>query len=327
VSSPYAFDFTVMTPTFNRAHTLPRVYASLQDQTLSNFEWIVIDDGSTDHTPELVGGWCVHSAFPIRYVRQQNLGKHIARNRAVALASGRFFVGLDSDDWLLPGALARLLEVWQTIPQEQRDQFLGVVGRCALPNGNKIGTDLPSNFLDSEEIELRWSLRITGDNAGMSRTEVLRVFPMPSFEGERFVPEAVVQNRIAQQYKTRYFDEVIKICEYQEGGLTGQSRLIRMRSVSASLLYYGELLAISDRIGRRARLRASANFARYALHAGRALGRTRGDTGIGTWLASLPAGVFLWAADRRLAGEGFRMPGHWSRQSTSRATDRETSGA
>ena len=306
-SSP-PFDFTVMTPTFNRAHTLPRAYVSLQEQTFRNFEWIVVDDGSTDHTPELIEEWRARSVFPICYVRQENLGKHIARNRAVTMARGRFFVGLDSDDWLLPTALHRLLEMWETIPVERREHFLGVVGRSALPDGTKIGTDLPSHFLDSEEIELRWRFRITGDNAGMSRTEILRAFPMPSFEGERFVPEAVVQNRIAQRYKTRYFDEVIKICEYQEGGLTTQSRLIRMHSISASLLYYGELLAVSDRLDRRARLRASANFARYALHAGRPLRRTPGGTGRWTWLAGLPAGVLLWAGDRRLARRTARSP-------------------
>jgi glycosyltransferase involved in cell wall biosynthesis len=309
VDSLHAFDFTVMTPTFNRAHTLPRTYASLQEQTFRNFEWIVVDDGSTDHTPELIEEWRVRSVFPICYVRQENLGKHVAKNRAVAMARGRFFVGVDSDDWLLPTALHRLLEVWETIPGERREHFLGVVGRSALPDGTKAGTDLPSHFLDSDEIELRWRFRITGDNAGMSRIEVLRAFPMPTFEGERFVTEAVVQNRIAQRYKTRYFDEVIAIRDYQEGGLTAQSRLIRMHSVSASLLYYGELLAVSDRLAPRARLRASANFTRYALHAGRPLWRTRSGTGMWTWLASLPAAVLLWAGDRRLAPRAAQSPG------------------
>ena len=222
VDSSHNFDVTVMTPTFNRAQTLPRTYASLQEQTFRNFEWIVIDDGSTDHTPELIERWRAHCVFPICYVRQENLGKHVARDRAITMARGRFFVGVDSDDWLLPTALQRLLEVWETIPGEQRENFLGVAARCALPDGTKIGTDLPSHFLDSEEIELRWRFRITGDNAGMSRVEILRAFPTPSFEGERFVTEAVIQNRIAQQYKTRYLDEIIMFRDYQAGGLTAR---------------------------------------------------------------------------------------------------------
>ncbi len=288
-----------MTATFNRAHTLPRAYASLQEQTFRDFEWIVVDDGSTDPTPQLIQEWRAHSSFPILYLRQENLGKHVAEKRAVAMAHGRFVVGLDSDDWLAPNALHRLRQVWDSIPVERRDGFSGVAGRCGFTDGRKIGSDWPVDCLDSEEIELRWRFRITGDNAGMNRVDILRAFPTPEFENEKFVTEGIVHNRIALRYKTRYFDEVIKIAEYQEGGLSDRSRLLRMRSPSASLLYYGELLDVSDRLGGRGRFRVSANFTRFALHAGRPLWRTRRGNDIWMWLASLPAAVLLWAGDRR----------------------------
>jgi glycosyltransferase involved in cell wall biosynthesis len=298
VETSYAFDITVMTPTFNRAHTLPRLYASLQDQTVRNFEWVVVDDGSTDNTPALFEKWCLDSPFPIHCLRQSNLGKHVSKNRGVDMSRGRFFVGVDSDDWLLPNALQRLLEVWETIPADRRDGFLGVAGRCASPDGTKLGRDLPTHFLDSEEIEYRGRFRIAGDNAGMSRIEVLRAFPMPEVEGESHTTDAVVANRIAQQYKTRYFDEVIEIREYQKGGLTDRSRLNWMQNPLSALVFYEELLAARDRLAWRARFRASANFARYSMHAGRPLWRTRGENDVGTWLVSLPAAVFLWAGDR-----------------------------
>jgi glycosyltransferase involved in cell wall biosynthesis len=299
VERSYGFACTVMTPTFNRAHTLPRAYTSLEEQTRRDFEWVIIDDGSTDGTPRLVEGWSITSSFPIRYVRQANLGKHVARNHAVAMASGRFFLGLDSDDWLLPHALHRLLDVWETIPVERRPGFLGVAGRCSRPDGTKIGPDLPAPFVDSDEIELRGRYRIDGDNAGMNRLDVLREFPLPEIEGDAFAPEAIVQNRVALLYKTRYFDEVLEVRDYQAGGLTDRSRIIRMQSPSSSLVYYGELLAVPERLGRRAYLRASANFARYALHAGRPIWRTRSENNILTWLAALPVAVWLWAGDQR----------------------------
>lgn len=309
MDSSHAVEVTVMTPTFNRAHTLPRAYASLQEQTFRDFEWIVVDDGSTDRTPQLIQEWRARSYFPILYIRQENLGKHVAQKRAVAIAHGRFAVDLDSDDWLLPNTLQRLRQVWDSIPPERRDGFVGVAGRDAFPDGTKIGRDLPTHFLDSDEIELRYRFRITGDNTGMNRIDIVRAFPAPEFENEKFVTEAVAINRVALQYKTRYFDEIIKFANYQEGGLSDRIRLINMQSLSASLLYYGELLDVSDRLGGRARFRASANFARFALHDGRPLWRTRRGNDIWMWLASLPAAVVLWARDRRTRRQATRSPG------------------
>ncbi len=309
MGSSHTVEVTVMTPTFNRAHTLPRAYASLREQTFRDFEWIVVDDGSTDPTPQLIQEWRAHSSFPILYIRQENLGKHVASNRALAMAHGRFVVGLDSDDWLVPNALHRLRQVWDSIPAEHRDGFLGAAGRCAFPDGTKIGSDSPVHFLDCDEIELRWRFRIMGDNVGMNRTDILRAFPTPEFENEKFVTEALTLNRIALRYKTRYFDEVIQIVAYQEGGLSERSRLIRMQSPSASLLYYGELLDVSDRLDGRARFRASSNFARFALHAGRPLWCTRRGNDIWMWLASLPAAVLLWAGDRRAWRQNERSAG------------------
>jgi hypothetical protein len=121
---------------------------------------------------------------------------------------------------------------------------------------------------------------------------------MPEIEGESHTTDAVVENRIAKQYKTRYFDEVIEIRDYQAGGLTDRSRLNMMLNPCSALVYYGELLTVRDRLAWPVRFRVSANFARYCIHIGRPLWRTRGESDIGTWLVSLPAAVFLWAGDR-----------------------------
>src|SRR6478672_7236545 len=91
--------FSVVTATYNRAHTLGRTYESLQAQTFRDFEWIIVDDGSTDGTGSLVSGWAQESSFPIRYVSQENGGKHTALNHAVSVARGTFLASVDSDDW------------------------------------------------------------------------------------------------------------------------------------------------------------------------------------------------------------------------------------
>jgi glycosyltransferase involved in cell wall biosynthesis len=118
--------FTVFTPSYQRAKTLPRVYESLQSQTFTDFEWLVIDDGSTDNTRALVAGWQQDARFPIRYLFQKNAGKHVAYNRAARLARGELLVTLDSDDSCLPNALERFYFWWQSIPSAQRDGFAGV---------------------------------------------------------------------------------------------------------------------------------------------------------------------------------------------------------
>src|SRR5690242_19362698 len=100
--------FTVFTPTYNRAHTIERVYRSLCTQNCRDFEWLVVDDGSTDGTEALIRQWQHEAEFPIRYFWQPNAGKHVAMNRGVAEASGSLFLTLDSDDACVPWALERL---------------------------------------------------------------------------------------------------------------------------------------------------------------------------------------------------------------------------
>ena len=107
---------TVFTPSYNRAHTLHRAYDSLCRQPGVDFEWLIVDDGSTDGTAELVNGWAAQAKFPIRYVWQSNRGKHVAINHAVRLCKTPYFIILDSDDACVPGALARVLHAWDTLP-------------------------------------------------------------------------------------------------------------------------------------------------------------------------------------------------------------------
>src|SRR2546423_7881993 len=97
--------FTVFTPTYNRAHTLLRVYESLKKQTFDDFEWLIVDDGSTDDTPTLVKQWISDGILTIRYVFQENAGKHVCINVATKLARGRYIATIDSDDWYVPTAL------------------------------------------------------------------------------------------------------------------------------------------------------------------------------------------------------------------------------
>lgn len=243
---------TVFTPAYNRAHTLHRVYESLKSQTFRAFEWIVVDDGSTDGTEAVVQGFQARDpGFPIRYFYQENQGKHMATNRAVREARGAFFITLDSDDGCVPHALERLLRMWETIPAEQRPAYKGVSCRCCKPErpGVILGTPLPCQgpYLDSHDLELRCRYHVRGELWGMTRREVLAETPYPAIAGLHYYPEGVYWGRIGLRYQTRYFDEPLRIY-YTDG--TAQDGQLTKR-VHADETYYARAFMMSPEVLRR----------------------------------------------------------------------------
>ncbi len=155
--------FTVFTATFNRARVLHRVYDSLRTQTFRDFEWLVVDDGSTDGTGALVEAWRAEANFPIRYRYQENRGKHVACNRAVAEARGRFFLTLDSDDACVPQALARLNRYWEEIPEREQPGFSAVTVLCMDEAGRIVGDRFPRRITDSDPLEVPFRLKVRGE--------------------------------------------------------------------------------------------------------------------------------------------------------------------
>jgi len=235
--------FTVFTPTYNRAHTLRRVYDSLCAQTLRDFEWIVIDDGSTDGTAELVANWVKAADFPVRFFRQEHSGKHIAHNLAMREARGKFFLPLDSDDACAPRGLERMAYHWNTIPDSERALYSGVDGLCSDQNGEIIGDRFPSEPFDTTLRERRYVYRMRGEKWGSTLTDIVRRFPFPEAAGSQFAPEGLVWLDIAKTYKNRCVNEVFRIY-YIDDAYTGET-LSKRRSfedASGRLHYYLWLL-------------------------------------------------------------------------------------
>jgi len=236
--------FTVFTPTYNRAHTLHRVYESLCVQTLRDLEWLIVDDGSTDGTTALVEQWCRVSNFPIRFIAQPHAGKHIAHNRAIREARGQFFIILDSDDACVPTALERMLYHWNTIPIGQRAQFSGVAGLCCDQKGAVVGDRYPSEPLDISLREQRYVYRIRGEKWGPELVEVLRQFPFPEISDTNFLPEGAVWLEVAKRYKMRCVNEVFRVY-YVDDSRTGHTLTARKslgESAAGRLHYYTWLL-------------------------------------------------------------------------------------
>ena len=263
----FRYTFTVFTPTYNRAHLLPRVYESLKQQTFRDFEWLIIDDGSKDNTREIVEPWQGAAPFPVRYIAQPNGGKHTAVNRGAREAQGRLIAILDSDDWYVPQALERFLHHWNSIPASGQPAFAGVTGLCSYPSGELIGSRFPADAFDSDPIDLRYRYHVQGEKSGVVRADVLRQFPYPENIG-KYISESVVWNRIARSYKTRFFNEVLTVKEFQPGGITRDGRLLQVRNSQASLFTCQELLAIADRLPLKVRVKTYANYVRHSLHQG-----------------------------------------------------------
>ena len=209
---------TLFTPTYNRAYILETLYHSIQRQTFRDFEWLIIDDGSADNTEELVTGWMLEgNDFPVRYYKQSNVGKCRAINKALDLAEGELFFTIDSDDYLTDDALEKVASWTADLPGKEK--YCGIAGNC----GTGLNETPNKLFEDSyyEGTLLDRYKEVDGERSCIFFTETHRKYKYPEFEGEKFMTEAVVWNRMAHDgLLMRFYNDVIWIYEYQEDGLT-----------------------------------------------------------------------------------------------------------
>ncbi|WP_323913981.1 glycosyltransferase family 2 protein [Aeromonas veronii] len=229
-----------MTPTYNRAYVLPRLYDSLCQQTRQDFEWLVIDDGSTDGTAELIFDYRVKSDFSINYYYKENGGKHRAINEGVVHATGDWIIIVDSDDLLTGDAVAKLYDVMNHIGSE----FVGMCFRRTTLSGHIIGISDPawSKSIVMQPIMAGHVLK--GDLAYVFRTNVMRECPFPEFPGEKFVPELYIWNKIADIGKiVFYVDQVIYLCEYLPDGYTSNfKKNLRSNPCGFGLFYRDQVI-------------------------------------------------------------------------------------
>lgn len=213
---------TIFTPIYNRAEYLERLYNSLVTQTCKNFEWIAVDDGSTDNSLEVLhnlrrGG----GGFPLTIIHKENGGKHTAINTAVPEAKGEYFMILDSDDYLLPDAVENVHNWINAIKKEpDYKYFVGVSG--LRTDGKKIigGSGTGAEYIDAKDSE-RKKYNLMRDKAEVYKTAILKMFPFPEFDGEKYLNEGLVWSLIsAAGYKLRWYPSALIVCNYLPGGLT-----------------------------------------------------------------------------------------------------------
>lgn len=208
---------TVFTPTYNRAYILGKCYESLNQQTCKNFEWLIIDDGSTDHTRELVEQWQkVDNGYQIRYVYKENGGLHTGYNAAIANMETELSVCIDSDDAMPIDGVETILRQWDAV----RDQNLaGLIGLDYATDGKLIGKLLP----EADAINAASLLCVPGmgDKKYVMRNDLFRsVAPMPVYAGEKnFNPHYFVI-RLSQRYQFKPINKCLCVVDYQDNGMS-----------------------------------------------------------------------------------------------------------
>lgn len=257
---------TIVTPTYNRKDLLPRLYDSLCHQTSKNFEWLVVDDGSTDDTEELVNSqFIIHnSQFKVLYVRKQNGGKHTALNVAFDKVETELLMIVDSDDVLTPDAVETIERDWAEAKALETGRRLCGIGYLrGYDKDNVIGDRYSQDHFVSDFIEERYNRGTDGDKAEVWVTECLRGFHFPEYEGEKFISESVAWIWLAERYDMLFENKIIYITEYLQGGLSDNGR--RLRFQCPHLMAYGSLMTMTPRFSRKIRIKETLLYIVYSL--------------------------------------------------------------
>ncbi|MGN0514971.1 MAG: glycosyltransferase family A protein [Lachnospiraceae bacterium] len=206
---------TVFTPTYNRAHTLYLGYEALLRQTCKDFVWLIVDDGSTDNTRQLVEHWIQEGKIEIRYHYQENQGMHGAHNTAYRLIDTELNTCIDSDDYMPDDAVEKIVMFWK---QRGSEQYAGIIGLDYTVQGELIGTSLP---IDSKDITLIsfYQGGGKGDKKLVYRTDIIRKYPpYPVFSGEKYVGLAWLYSQIDKDYTLLVMNEKLCCVNYQMDG-------------------------------------------------------------------------------------------------------------
>lgn len=229
---------TVFTPAYNRADKLHRVFDSLLQQSFRDFEWIIIDDGSADNTREVVEAFIKKQVFfPVSYHFQPNSGKHIAINKAVSLARGKWFYIADSDDAIVPETLQVFIREWDKIPAAEQAGFCSIVACCKNQQGQRISDPLPMEPYDGNWRELFYRYGFRKEATNICLTAAMKEFPFPESVKGIYYPEAIIWRRMSDKYKIRLISDELRIyfIEYASDSIMSKKKSYRAKALSASI--------------------------------------------------------------------------------------------
>lgn len=225
---------TVFTPTYNRAYCLHRVYNSLIEQTCTDFDWLIIDDGSTDDTAELVGTWIEENQISIRYHKQSNQGMHGAHNTAYQLIDNELNICIDSDDYMPSDAVEKIVSFWKS---NGNQEVCGFAGLDSYTDGQIVGTRFPEGLKSSSLFDLYNQHNVLGDKKLVYRSELTKLYPYPLFEGEKYVGLAYKYYKLDSDYQLLLLNEVLVCVEYLPDG-SSRNMLKQYRNNPKGFAFY-----------------------------------------------------------------------------------------
>lgn len=239
---------TIFTPAYNRAHLLQRLYESIKKQSCDDIEWLIVDDGSADDTKSVVDAFIAEGIVNISYFYQENAGKPSAFNNGVSKARGELFFCVDSDDLLADGAVEAILNI-----SLDDNNLSGILALKSDMDFNILSNRIPDGIKTSSLYELVNRHGCSGEFSLIYRTEILKNIPYPIIDGEKFITECVVYDKIDEKYKMHLLDRVLTVCEYQEGGLSADSYSVMLKNPTGYKIYYLQRIDIAsspkERIG------------------------------------------------------------------------------
>lgn len=209
---------TILTPTYNREYILSKAYNSLLNQTNNHFSWLIIDDGSTDNTFELVQKMIKENKIKIKYLKKENGGKHTALNYGISKINSDYLLILDSDDELSDNAIELM---YKYIDKYDNDNKIAAISFLkGYDKDNAVEKKVFKNETISNNIDFRYNQGYLKDMAELYKTKILKKYPFPEYFEEKFISECIVWNKIALDYKTVYVNDIIYFCNYLNDGLS-----------------------------------------------------------------------------------------------------------
>ena len=279
---------TVLTPTYNRADLLKRCYASLKTQTCLDFEWLIIDDGSTDDTRNIIRPFLSETSFHVEYHGKQNGGKHTALNYSHEFIHGRYVIILDNDDTLTPDAIETIKRYWEKYEDNKKIWCLSF---------QRVQNDKPIQAFDeAETISNHIDFRILGnrpfDCAEVMRTEIFGSYSFPVFPNEKFIGEDCMWTTLAYGYDTVYIDKGIYVCYYLPDGLTMSGRKFRLASPQGGM--FRSNIYLDNRFPLKLRLKHAVLYDVFAYASKDIHGSMKKSNGKILCRFMLPAGFIIY---------------------------------